>query len=126
MSRRIFFLGLAVVGLLIFSLYHAKYGAKDTAAELMAVEAAIAAAEDEKAMLETELAHMSRRDWIEDYARRELGMAPPKPEQMAYESDLDALIGRPVTRLPGAAAPPAAPPAPVTADPALPAPESAP
>lgn len=99
MSRRMFFIGLAVVGLLIVSLYHAKYGAKDTAAELMAVEAEIELAADEKSMLETELAHMSRRDWIEEYARRDLGMAPPKPEQMAYEADLDALIGRPVTDL---------------------------
>ncbi len=97
MSRRMFFIGLAIAGLLIVSLYHAKYGAKDTAAELMAVEAEIERATDEKEMLETELAHMSRRDWIEDFARRELGMAPPKPEQMAYEADLDALVGRPVT-----------------------------
>mgnify|MGYP003657743203 FL=1 len=41
MSRRAFLFGLVVVGLLIVSLYRAKYGAKDTAAELMAVEAQI-------------------------------------------------------------------------------------
>ncbi|MAB11948.1 MAG: cell division protein FtsL, partial [Hyphomonas sp.] len=34
MSRRAFILGLVIVGLLVFSLYRAKYGAKDTAAEL--------------------------------------------------------------------------------------------
>jgi len=39
---------------------------------------------------------MSRREWIEEYARNELGMAPPRPEQMANERDLDALIGLPV------------------------------
>ena len=38
---------------------------------------------------------MSRREWIEEYARTELGMAPPKPEQMASEGDLDALVGEP-------------------------------
>ena len=39
MSRRAFFFGLLVAALLVFSLYRAKYGAKDTAAELMAVAA---------------------------------------------------------------------------------------
>jgi hypothetical protein len=38
---------------------------------------------------------MSRREWIEEYARNELGMAPPRPEQMANERDLDALVGLP-------------------------------
>ncbi|WP_353255899.1 septum formation initiator family protein [Hyphomonas sp.] len=95
MSRRAFFFGLLVAALLVFSLYRAKYGAQDTAAELMAVEAEIAAAEKEKAILETELAHMSRRDWIEEYARKELGMAPPKADQMADEDDLDAVVGPP-------------------------------
>lgn len=99
MSRKVFFFGLLVVALLIFSLYRAKYGAKDTAAELMAVEAQIEQAQREKALLETELAHMSRRDWIEEYARKELGMAPPKPGQMVSESDLDEVVGLPVTSL---------------------------
>lgn len=99
MSRKVFFFGLLVAGLLIFSLYRAKYGAKDTAAELMAVEAQIEQAEREKALLETELAHMSRRDWIEEYARKELGMAPPKPGQMVNEGDLDEMVGPPVTSL---------------------------
>ncbi|ABI75411.1 putative cell division protein FtsL [Hyphomonas neptunium ATCC 15444] len=99
MSRKVFFFGLLVAGLLIFSLYRAKYGAKDTAAELMAVEAQIEEAQREKALLETELAHMSRRDWIEEFARKELGMAPPKPGQMANESDLDEVVGPPVTTL---------------------------
>jgi len=96
MSRRAFFFGLLVAALLVFSLYRAKYGAKDTAAELMAVEAQIEAAQKEKAVLETELAHMSRRDWIEEFARKELGMAPPKADQMADEDDLDDVIGPPV------------------------------
>lgn len=95
MSRRAFFFGLLVAALLVFSLYRAKYGAKDTAAELMAVEAEIEVAEKEKALLETELAHMSRRAWIEEYARKELGMAPPKPDQMASEEDLDQVVGPP-------------------------------
>lgn len=97
MSRRVFLFGLLVVSLLIVSLYRAKYGAKDTAAELLAVEAQIEEARHEKVMLETELSHISRREWIEEYARSELGMAPPRPEQMAVEDDLDILIGPPGT-----------------------------
>jgi cell division protein FtsL len=93
MSRRAFFFGLLIVALLIISLYRAKYGARDTAAELMAVEAQIESARQEKALLETELTHMSRRDWIEEYAREELGMAPPSPEQMAREDDIDRVAG---------------------------------
>lgn len=105
MSRRAFFFGLLVAALLVFSLYRAKYGAKDTAAELMAVEAQIEAAQKEKAVLETELAHMSRRDWIEEFARKELGMAPPKADQMADEDDLDDVVGPPVDGPIPAAAP---------------------
>ncbi len=100
MSYRAFFFGILVVALLIFSLYRAKYGAKDTEAAIAAVEAEIAAAREEKALLETELAHMSRRDWIEEYARTELGMAPPKPGQMVYEGSIDDVIGPPRTVLP--------------------------
>ena len=96
MSRRAFLFGILVVGLLIVSLYRAKYGAKDTASEIMAVEAQIEDALHEKALLETELSHMSRREWIEEYARGELGMAPPRPDQIAGESDLDAVVGLPV------------------------------
>ncbi|MGA1343846.1 MAG: cell division protein FtsL [Hyphomonas sp.] len=107
MSRRAFFFGLLVAALLVFSLYRAKYGAKDTAAELMAVEAQIEAAQKEKAVLETELAHMSRRDWIEEYARKELGMAPPKADQMADEDDLDHVVGPPVDGVKPVAAAPA-------------------
>lgn len=93
MSRRAFLFGLVVVGLLIVSLYRAKYGAKDTAAELLAVEAQIEDARHEKALLQTELSHMSRREWIEEYARRELGMGPPRADQFIRPEDLDARVG---------------------------------
>ena len=93
MSRRAFLFGLVVVGLLIVSLYRAKYGAKDTAAELLAVEAQIEDARHEKALLQTELSHMSRREWIEEYARNELGMAPPRADQFIREEDLPHILG---------------------------------
>jgi cell division protein FtsL len=95
MSRRAFFFGLLVAALLVFSLYRAKYGARDTQAELMAVEAEIEQAQKEKAVLETELAHMSRSDALEEYARKELGMVPPKADQIVDEDDLDKIVGPP-------------------------------
>jgi cell division protein FtsL len=95
MSRKAFIFGLVVVGLLIISLYRAKYGAEDARKELQVVEAQIELALEEKALLETELSHMSRREWIEEYARHQLGMGPARPEQIATESDLDMLIGAP-------------------------------
>lgn len=106
MSRRVFFFGLLVVALLVFSLYRAKYGARDTAAELMAVEAEIEQAAKEKEVLETELAHMSRPDAIEEYATKELGMSAPKADQIADEDDLDQVVGLPVDGIgPAATAP---------------------
>jgi hypothetical protein len=48
---------------------------------------------------------MSRRDWIEEYARKELGMAPPKADQMASEDDLDAVVGPPTDGVHAADAP---------------------
>lgn len=95
MSKRAFFFGLAVIALLIVSLYRAKYGAREARAEIAVVEAEIAAAERRKALLEAELSHMIRREWIEEYARRELGMAPPRADQFATEEDLDARLGPP-------------------------------
>lgn len=95
MSRRAFFFGLLVAALLVFSLYRAKYGARDTQAELMAVEAQIEQAEKEKEVLETELAHMSRGDALEEYARKKLGMVPPKADQIVDEGDLDHVVGPP-------------------------------
>lgn len=122
MNRKVFFFGLLVVALLVVSLYRAKYGARDTAAELATVEASIEEARREKALLETELAHMSRRDWIEEYARKQLGMAPPRPGQMASEADLDAVVGPPVPLiealgLPGGSAGSGAEPGPGAAEP---------
>lgn len=96
MSKRAFVFGLIIIVLLIVSLYRAKYGARDTAEELVAIEKQIEAAKQERALLETELSHMSRREWIEEYARKELGMAPPRAGQIATEDDLTELVGPPI------------------------------
>lgn len=96
MSKRAFLFGLAVVGLLIFSLYRAKYGAQDTVAEIEAVEIQIAEAEAAQADLLAEFAHRSRQEWIEEFARRELGMVPARAEQFVRSVDLDGRIGPPM------------------------------
>lgn len=95
MSRLAFFLGLVIVAVLIASLYRAKSGAKSAEAEIVEVEQRIAQAEEELTLLEAEFAHLSRRDWIEEYARTELGMGPAKAAQIAREADLDSLLGPP-------------------------------
>lgn len=92
MSKKAFAFGLLVVALLIVSLYRAKYGARDARAEIAAVEQQIADAEARKALLEADLSHMIRREWIEEYARKELGMAPPRPEQFVRPEDLSARL----------------------------------
>lgn len=96
MSKRAFFFGLAVVALLIFSLYRAKYGARETVAEIDAVEIQIAQAQDEQADLLAEFAHRSRQEWIEEFARRELGMVPARAEQFVRTVDLDGRVGPPI------------------------------
>lgn len=95
MSRPAFLFGLAVIALLIVALYRAKYGATEARAEIAALEAEIAEAKERKALLEADFSHMIRREWIEEYARRELGMAPPRADQFITEDQLDALVGPP-------------------------------
>ncbi len=96
MSKRAFLFGLAVVAVLIFSLYRAKYGAQETVAQIKVVEQEIAAAEAEHADLLAEFAHRSRQEWIEEYARRELGMVPARAEQFVRTVDLDGRVGPPM------------------------------
>jgi cell division protein FtsL len=96
MSKRAFLFGLAVVAVLIFSLYRAKYGAQETVVEIKTVEAQIEAAEAEQAELLAEFAHRSRQEWIEEFARRELGMVPARAEQFVRTVDLDGRVGPPI------------------------------
>jgi len=104
MSKRAFFFGLAVVALLIFSLYRAKYGARETVAAIETIEVQIEQAQAEQADLLAEFAHRSRQEWIEEFARRELGMVPARAEQFVRTVDLDGRVGPPI-ELPDADAP---------------------
>lgn len=96
MSKRAFFFGLAVVALLIFSLYRAKYGAQETVAEIETIEQQIEFAQAEQADLLAEFAHRSRQEWIEEFARHELGMVPARAEQFVRTVDLDGRVGPPM------------------------------
>ncbi len=95
MSKRAFFFGLAVVAILIFSLYRAKYGARETVEEIAKVEEQIELAEQQQDGLMAEFAHRSRQEWIEEYARNQLGMVPARAEQFVRTVDLDGRIGPP-------------------------------
>ena len=92
MSKRAFMVGLFVIGLLVFSLYRAKYGAQESAEEIAAVEAQIEEAVRERKVLLGELSHLSRQEWIEEYARNELGMAPARAEQFVRAEDLPNVL----------------------------------
>ena len=93
MSKTAFAFGLAIVALLIVALYRAKYGATEARAEIAQLNEQIADAEERLALLETDLSHMIRREWIEEYARRELGMGPPRAYQFLYAHELDDRLG---------------------------------
>lgn len=95
MSRKAFIFGLIVAVLLVIGLYRAKDGARESSADIVRLETEIAEAYRQKALLEAELAHLSRREWIEEYARNELGMAPARANQIATDYNLDLLVGRP-------------------------------
>ncbi|MEM6535621.1 MAG: septum formation initiator family protein [Pseudomonadota bacterium] len=92
MSKRAFFFGLFVIAVLIFSLYRAKYGARESAEAVVEVERDIAEAKARQQDLRTELAHRTRQEWIEEYARKELGMVPARAEQFVKAEDLDAAL----------------------------------
>ncbi|MDJ0920116.1 MAG: septum formation initiator family protein [Henriciella sp.] len=96
MSKRAFFFGLAVIAVLIFSLYRAKFGARETVAQIAEVDAQIEIALAEQTELLAEFSHRSRQEWIEDYARTQLGMVPARAEQFVRIVDLDGQIGPPV------------------------------
>ena len=96
MSKRAFLFGMVVVALLIFSLYRAKYGARETVAEIEQVERQIEVAEAARADLLAEFAHRSRQEWIEEFARKELGMVPARAEQFVRSVDLDGRVGPPM------------------------------
>lgn len=92
MSKRAFYFGLFVVAVLIFSLYRAKYGARDSAEEIAQIEAEILLEEERRLELLAELSHRSRQEWLEEYARYELGMGPPKADQYVRLQSLEARI----------------------------------
>lgn len=100
MSKMSFLFGVGVIAILIVSLYTAKYGARGAQEEIRILDAKIAEAKRQKALLIADLAHMSNREKIEAYARDVLGMGPASAEQFAKDVDLDRLIGPPLNEGP--------------------------
>ena len=93
MSKRAFIFGLIVIAALIFSLYRAKYGARDAKLEIAEIEQQIEVERARRLDLITELSHRMRQEWIEEYARVELGMVPAKGAQVIRPDQLDAHVG---------------------------------
>jgi len=93
MSRRAFLIGIFVAAILVIGLYRAKDGARESSVEIRRLEAEVSEAYRQKSLLEAELAHLSRREWVEAYARQELGMGPARANQFASEYNLDLLVG---------------------------------
>jgi hypothetical protein len=93
MSRKAFIFGLCVIAVLIFSLYRAKYGARESAAALQEVEQRLAEEEARRQELLTEFSHRARQEWLEVYARRELGMGPARADQYVRLEQLGERIG---------------------------------
>lgn len=93
MNRYMLYFGFIIIIVLIFSLYRAKYGAQESAAALQTIEREIADAKAERTDLLAELSHLTRQEWLAEYARNELGMGPPKAEQYITIAELDDLIG---------------------------------
>ncbi|MEM1151399.1 MAG: septum formation initiator family protein [Pseudomonadota bacterium] len=98
MSKRAFILGICLIAVLIFSLYRAKYGARETVREIADVETQISAARAAQAELIAELEFRSSPDWIEAYAREELGMVPARAEQFVRPDQIESRIGPPKVR----------------------------
>ena len=96
MSKRAFFFGLVMIAVLIFSLYRAKFGARETVEQIAEIDTQIEIALAEQSDLLAEFSHRSRQEWIEDYARTRLGMVPARAEQFVRTVDLDGQIGPPI------------------------------
>lgn len=88
MTKRAWAIGLFVAIALIVALYRAKYGARESLAEKRDLQAEVAALEEELRVLRSEFAHLSRPEWLSEYARRNLGMAPPRADQFIGPEDL--------------------------------------
>ncbi len=94
MSRVSFIFAFTVVALLIFSLYRAKYNARETAEAFASIEADIAREERRHLELLAEFSHLSRQEKIEEYARAELGMVPARPDQFVRLDQFQSAVTR--------------------------------
>ena len=78
---------------MLYRLVELAKDARESAEEIDRVESRIEEAVSERKLLLGELSHLSRQEWIEEYARNELGMAPPRADQFIREEDLPHILG---------------------------------
>lgn len=84
---------LLLITLLVVSLYRAKDGARQSEAHIAALQIELnQAIETRQELLET-LEDSAAREWLEAYARDELGMSPVSARQIVNELNIDAVLG---------------------------------
>lgn len=93
MTRTAWIIGLVVAALLVVSLYRAKYGARESAAQERALNKEIAALEDDIRALRNKVSERTNLVWIEEYARTVLGMAPPQAASVMTPGEVAAWVG---------------------------------
>ena len=91
MTRRGWIIGILVAALLVVSLYRAKYGARESRAEMGDLREQIAAVREDIDVLRNEFSHLSSPEWLSEYATRRLGMSPPRPDQIKTVDELARL-----------------------------------
>jgi cell division protein FtsL len=90
MTRTAWIIGLVVAALLVVSLYRAKYGARESAAQERALKKEIVALEEDIRALRNEVSGRTNLVWIEEYARSVLGMGPPRAEAIMTPGEVAA------------------------------------
>lgn len=80
-----------VIGVAVW-LYQLKYGARDTVAEIAALESAIAQAQQDIILLKAEWSHVTRPDRIQVLARRHLELEGVQPSQIIKEHAISTSI----------------------------------
>ncbi len=98
MTRRGWIIGILVAALLVVSLYRAKYGARESQAELRDLRDEIAATRKEIDVLRTDFSYLSSPEWLSEYATRKLGMSPQRPDQIKTEDEMARMAAAEATQ----------------------------
>ena len=88
MNKRAYAIGFVIVAVLAVGMFRAKEGARDSAEQIATLKGEIMSLDAQIELLETEYAHVSRRETIASLASEQLGMGPFRAEQLLRVDDL--------------------------------------